>query len=198
MKLEVPYYSQHRDVIKSELRDRSCIMTCLKMAGDFLSPSTLPPIDQMMEEAMIHSQSMVEHGLISQPITPHGFAHDVIVSVAHNYGLPAYKEEFKSYSLDENKNPIPGIYGDLMFQNGLKKISAMLETGSLPIVSVMPGLSDGKSFHAVLLVGFEENGGALTGFYYHDPDAEKEEKKAVFLPLEEFIKFWRKMAIFIG
>jgi hypothetical protein len=198
MKLEVPYYSQFRDVKSEDWKEKSCTMACLKMAGEYLSPNTLPSIDQMMDEAMIHGASMKSHGLVVESYTEHGFAHDVIVSMAHNCGISAYKEEFKSYSLDENKKPISGSNQNIMLDNGLKKISAMLETGSLPIVSVMPGLSEGKSFHTILLVGFEENDGVLKGFYYHDPDAKDEEKKGIFISLEEFIKFWRKMAIFIG
>jgi hypothetical protein len=198
MKHEVPYYSQFRDVTNEELKEKACTMTCLKMAGDFLSPNTFPSIDEMMEEAMVHGESMKEHGLITLSHTPHGFSHDVIVSLAHNYGIPAYKEEFKSFSLDQNKKPILGSHQNTMLQNGFKKISTALRAGSLPIVSVMPGLSEGKSFHTILIIGFEEKDGVLTGFYYHDPDAKNEERKEVFMSLEEFLKFWRKMAIFIG
>ena len=198
MKLSVPYYSQFHDVTKEEWRSKACTVVCLKMALDFLVPDRTSSIDNLLHEAVIHSNSMLSRGLISEESLSHGSPHDVIVMMAHNYGVTAYREEFKSMAIGLSGAMEQSKFADEMFQQGLKKIVAILETGGLPIVSVLPGLSEGKSFHTILLIGFEDNNGTLTGFYYHDSDAAGEARNDLFITLEEFTKYWRKMAIFIG
>ncbi len=198
MKLHVPYYSQFHDVTKKEWQSKACTVVCLKMALDYLVPGRAPSIDNLLHEAVIHSNSMLGRGLISEESLRHGSPHDVIVMMAHNYGVTAYREEFKSMSANLDGSIGPSQFAGEMLQHGLKKIVAILETGGLPIVSVLPGLSEGKSFHTILLVGFEDNNATLTGFYYHDSDAPGEARNDLFISLEEFIKYWRKMAICIG
>lgn len=198
MKLQVPYYSQFRNVTNTQWQDGSCTMTCLKMALDFLYPQRAPSIDELFDEGLTHIKSMTERGLLSSSASAHGIPHEVVVLMAHNYGALSYREEFKSMAVSETGKVMQGQYAGLMYEQGLKKICAMLETGSLPIVSVEPGLSAGKSFHTILLVGFEATEGTLTGFYYHDPDAKEDPREGIFISLEDFRKFWRKMAIFIG
>lgn len=198
MKLDVPYYSQFKDVEREDLKPRACAMTCLKMALDFLVPGRAPSIDVLMHEAMAHTASMIQVGLITEVVAAQGLHRDVTVAMARNYGVNAFREEFKSMSLDEMNNPVASPYENEIYDNGVKKIVAMLETGSLPLISILPGLSEGKSFHSVLFVGFEEENGTLKGFYYHDSDAKDEPRKAVFMPFDEFNAYWRKMAIFIG
>jgi len=168
------------------------------MALDFLYPDRAPSIDELFDEGLTHSKSMTERGLLSESASNHGIPHDVVVLMAHNYGALSYREEFKSMAVSETGKVIQSQYAGLMFEQGIKKICAMLETGSLPIVSVEPGLSTGTSFHTILLVGFEVQDGTLTGFYYHDPDSKEVAREGIFITLIEFIKFWRKMAIFIG
>ncbi len=198
MKLDIPYYSQFTEVTSDEWKDRSCIVVCLKMALDFLVPGKAPSVDRLIEEALLHSASMMEHGLITAKSATHGFVHDVIVVLAHNHGVPAYREEFKSLSLDEHNKPIPSPYVDLILQRGIEKLKQGIQSRHVPIVSVFPGLSEGESFHTILLTGFEEKDGVVTGFYYNDPDAKDEQRKDLFLELPDFLKYWRKMVIFVG
>lgn len=198
MKLEVPYYSQFTDVSREDFQSRACTMTCLKMALDFHVPDRAPSIDTLMEEAQVHTKSMIDAGLITEKVASQGIHRDVTVAMARNYGVTAYREEFKSMTLDSEKKPIPSQYEQEMFQHGLEKIVAMLETGSLPIISVFPGLSEGKSLHAVLFVGFEEEEGTLKGFYYHDPDAKEVGRSFQYMGIDQFTTYWRKMVIFIG
>lgn len=198
MRLDVPYHSQFSPAIPPEWQERVCSLCCLKMAFDFLIPDRAPDFSTLIKEAAVHTRSMIEHGLITEKAGSHGFVHDVIVSLAHNYGVTAYREEFKSMALDSNDQSVPSPYVADMLEQGLKKITAMLETGSLPIVSLTPGLSAGRSFHTVILIGFEDRDGTLTGFYYHDSDARMEARNNQFISLEEFITYWRKLVIFLG
>jgi hypothetical protein len=198
MKQAVPYYSQFFDVSREDQREKSCSIVCLKMAFDFLSPGTTPSIDHLIEEASFHTISMKEHGLITEKAASFGTVHDVLVSLAHNYGVLAYREEFKSLSVTEAKVVVPSPFVEVMLESGIKKIVASLETGSLVIASVFPGLSEGKSFHTILLIGFEDRDGTLTGFYYHDPDARTEARNDQFIALADFVIYWRKMAVFLG
>ena len=198
MKLAIPYYSQYKEVTSDEWKGRACIVTCLKMALDHVSPGSAPSLDRLIEEALIHSASMMEHGLITAQSATHGFVHDVIVVMAHNHGVAAYREEFKSLSLDAENKPAPSPYVEAVLQKGIEKLKTSIENNHVPIVSVLPGLSDGESFHTILLTGFEEEEGRVKGFYYHDPDAKDLPRNDLFLSLSEFLKYWRKMAIFIG
>lgn len=197
MKLDVPYYSQFNDVQNPEWQDKACSVACLKMALDFLQPHRVPDLNALMSEAFTHGTSMLEHGLVTETAAKHGIPHDVIVLMAHNYGVTAYREEFKSLTAKDGAM-IESEYAPAMLEKGLQKITAMLETGSLVIASILPGLSSGSSNHTILLIGFEDNAGTLTGFYYHDPDSKTEARNSEFISLEDFLKYWRKLAIFVG
>ncbi len=198
MKLKVPYHSQFRDSVREEWKSKACTVTCLKMAGDFLVPERLPSIDELFSEALFHSESMRSKGLIADIALSNGFPHDVIILLAHNYGIPAYREEFKSKSINTNSEIKESQYSGDMLNEGINRLRQSIENGKPPIVSVLPGLSEGTSFHTILLVGFEEENGVVSGFYYHDPDSKVIDLESIFIPISKFLEFWRKMAIFVG
>ena len=198
MKLKVPYYSQFRDNIREEWKPKACTVTCLKMAGDFIAPERLPSIDQLFSEALFHSGSMKSRGLIVGSNLSHGFPHDVIVLLAHNYGFLAYREEFKSKFVGKDGSIKESQYSVEMTEKGINRLCQAIRDGKPVIVSVLPGLSEGGSFHTILLVGFEEENGEISGFYYHDPDSRVLDLDTIYIPLSKFLEFWRKMAIFIG
>jgi len=52
----------------------------------------------------------------------------------------------------------------------------------------------------VVLTGFEiDESGEVKGFYYNDTDYNKEQEgKNLFVDVETFKKFWRKLAIFVS
>ncbi|HEY4516225.1 MAG TPA: C39 family peptidase [Candidatus Paceibacterota bacterium] len=199
--LDVPYYSQFKVVENMELQNKACSLVCLKMAIEYYFPDRgqVSAID-LFDESEIIQKSMLEKGLITEKVVAHGRSHDTIVFVAHNHGLSAYREEFRSISVNlETHEFLPNSYDEYFWARGIEKIKTAIKNNSLVMTSVFPGLSDGKSFHTLLIIGFEESeDGELKGFYYHDSDAVGEPKNAQFIDLPTFKKFWRRLAIFLG
>ncbi|PIQ66866.1 MAG: hypothetical protein CO184_00805 [Candidatus Zambryskibacteria bacterium CG_4_9_14_3_um_filter_40_16] len=201
MKMQVPYYSQYKDVEKEEWKilgkARACTAACLKMVFEYFKVDNCPTVDEIFEESLIITQDMLEKKLITELTITHGITHDVITLVSHNHGVPSFKEEFKSVKIDTaNKTFSPSKYSQKIFDFGIKEIFNTLKGGGLVLTSVLPGLSNGQSFHTVLLVGFEEADGKIKGFYYHDPDSIDGTLSNQYLDLKMFDKYWRKQAIF--
>jgi len=176
MRLSVPYYSQYKDVTDSDWQPKACVVTCLKMALDFEAPNfntTIPVLDELIQE-----------GVDIKAFGKDGWIHRGIVFLAHNHGVPAYQEEFRSMNGKLAKN---------LVAIGHAKLIKRLEEGKTVIVSVEKGFEVGGGFHQILLVGYE-NG----NFLYHEPE-EKDETGA-FMPVseEKFLRFWRHLAIFVG
>ncbi|GMQ95127.1 MAG: hypothetical protein BMS9Abin13_238 [Patescibacteria group bacterium] len=190
MKLKVPYYSQKIDVKDPGWKDHGCGITCLKMVLDFHAKESVPSVDDLIQEGI----SM--DGLTKE----YNWKHDALVNIARNYGLHAYKQEFKSHTFDisEKKFHI-SKHEDTLTKDGIKKIVSILQTGLPVIVSAIKKFKHTDKFHMVVLVGIEGDESDLKGFYYHDPDAESvEEGKNQFVDMETFKTHWRKMAIFSG
>ena len=65
--------------------------------------------------------------------------------------------------------------------------------------------SEEKKFHTVVLTGFKEDEQELKGFYYNDPDYEGEDPNPsggqggenLFVDINTFKKYWRRLAIFV-
>lgn len=180
MILPVPYYSQHRDVEDAIWRPRACGMTCLKMVLDYYAPKLdieVPSLDDLIEE-----------GISIEGYSAHGWIHDKLVLIAHNYGMPAYREEFRTIIPTRQK---------ALATRGLRKILDFLHEGKPVIVSVEGNFEDGGDFHQVVLVGFEKEGSVDT-IIYHEPAAQDETGKNRRVAKETFLKHWRNLGIFIG
>lgn len=187
--LDVPYHSQFASIRNDDWKPRACTIVCLKMAMDFLAPEDAVDADSLFEESLKIKESLLEKGLITPKLASNGSVHDVVVFLAHNHGLLAHKEEFKSL------NP---LFEERMLQSGLRKVENSLKEGKPVIASVYRGLAAGQSFHTILLVGLQKDErGDLEGFYYHDPDAKEDERMDnQFIEIEKFKEYWRRLAIF--
>lgn len=188
MILKVPFYSQHKDVKSDGWKDRACTMTCLKMAMDYKKQEGVPELDHLVDE-----------GRTIGGFSEHGWTHQAIVLLSHNYGIPAYQEEFRSVFVDTRKNKfVPSKFESEMLNEGIERLKKSLDENRLPIVSVKRNWEQNGTFHSIILIGYELKKGEIAGFYYHDPDTKDSEKKGELIGVSEFISNWRKMAIFIG
>ncbi|TAL49218.1 hypothetical protein EPN83_01620 [Patescibacteria group bacterium] len=186
MKLDVPYYSQFKDVTDPEWRLKACTIANLKMALEYALGAPAPSIDELIKE-----------GLLIRGYGPHGWIHDAIVNLAHNHGVPAYREEFRSVAVDTARSEFSrSKYEDSLLSYSLEKFRKKLSAGALVIASTPRNWAPDGNFHTTLLVGYKEKNGALSGFYYHDPDAPNEPKKDQFVDVETFKEYWRRLAIF--
>jgi hypothetical protein len=172
MNLSVPYFSQHKDVTDAYWQKRACGMACVKMALDFLKKDA-PSLDDLIWQ-----------GVRIDGYGPSGWLHGALVSIFDMHGIRAERKEFKAD-------------GDGLSETGISEIVRSLEEGMPVIVSAVKKFEETDKFHMVLLIGFEKENGAITGFRYHDPDAEAAEEGAnLFVPFDQFKKHWRRLAIF--
>ncbi|MBX4215770.1 C39 family peptidase, partial [Candidatus Parcubacteria bacterium] len=157
VKLEVPYYSQFVEISDPEWQSRACGMACLKMVLDFYGAPT----------SSLHG--MVVKGKEEGGYTPSGWLHDYSLKVAEHYGFAGERRE------------------KMEVGPSLAEFKDRLAKGEPIIVSVFKNFSEKDKFHQVVLIGFEEKEGALTGFYCHDPDSpDKESRKGIFVELPLF------------
>ncbi len=107
-----------------------------------------------------------------------GWFHDSIVNLAKGYGLESYRAE-KIENIESLKNS--------------------LDKNSPVIVSIIKFILGQTKFHTVVLTGYEEAEGSVSGFYFHDPESTSNDRdrNARFVDIKTFEKEWRKMAIFI-
>lgn len=174
----VPYLNQIHNIALPERRGNACAIACLAMTLRHLAPDDAPPLDALFDE-----------GIAIGGLDAHkNWTHAGIVRLAHNHGLHAYSQEFRSLT-----NGQPSVYELHMVEEGIAKICRALASGGLVMASI-PGRKSGSP-HAVLLIGVtDENGG---GFIYHDPDADEALGGAnLFVATDDFRTKWRKLAIF--
>lgn len=109
-----------------------------------------------------------------------GWIHDKIIELANEYDFDAHREE--------KMDPYEGI----------KKIQQYLDKGNPVIVSVIKYTLEQTKFHSVLIVGYEQEGGSVKGFYYYDTEStDKMKGQNHFVDIDTFLGGWRKMALFI-
>ncbi|MCR4284309.1 MAG: C39 family peptidase [Parcubacteria group bacterium] len=191
--LDVPYYSQHIDVLDESWQSRACGVICLKMVMDFYNLKS--------GRVIISADDLIKEGAYIEGNLPaYGWSHNHLVLLARNHGFMAYPQEFRSHKIDyANKKEEVSEYEEALIDKGIEKIISSLENGHPVIVSIFKNFEIGDKFHMVLLTGFESGRGEVKGFYYHDPDSvDKEEGKHRFVPTETFKKYWRKMAIYVN
>lgn len=185
-KLDVPYFSQHQDVLDPAWQPRSCGIACAKMLLQFHKQDHDESIDDLIAEAVLMGG-----------YTKHGWQHDALVNLLRNRGIHAYREEFRSQSIDSRtrvRQQSP--YEQHLTRNGISKIANHLFKGKPVIVSVDAGFGENTSSHLIVITGFAEDEVGLEGFFYNDPDSQAGIKKDLFVELPKFRKFWRKLAIF--
>ncbi len=197
----VPYYSQFTDVKNVEWKNRACTIACLKMAMEYSTGQSMPSIDVLYRQCLEIQKRLITEGKITELTVSTGLLHDVIVNVAHNYGIPCHKEEFRAVRIDfkdgEDRVFFSGSeHCPQMYSYGIKRICKSLSRNGLVIVSVKRNFNPESTNHSVLLVGFKEGG----GFYYHDPDSQDGNPRLeLFVSLDNFRECWekRRLAIFI-
>jgi hypothetical protein len=185
MKLSVPYYSQFDEIKIPEWKERGCAVACLKMCLDFARPNEIPPIDDLIKE-----------GEVINGYEPNvGWKHEALVRLAHNHGVLAYPEEFRSIKVDiDSKSFSESSFEKNLLDRGIERIKNSIDNNIPAIVSIQTNLG----FHQVVVVGYEDRLGDIIGFFVNDPDNRSTEKKDLFVSLADFLKQWRKFAIFVG
>lgn len=198
--LNIPYYSQHRDIKSKYWKSRACSIVCVKTVLNFLCNSEKSPSDCGYDLPTI--EGLIKEGVYIKGLDKNkDWIQDKIVMLLRNHGISAYQQEFKSMNIEVSVGKeSESKYSEKMFSGGLEKIIKKLEENKLILVSVTKKFKEGKKFHMVVLTGFEMNkNGEIKGFYYNDTDYNNEQEgKDLFVDIEIFKKYWRRMAIFVG
>ncbi len=201
--LNIPYYSQYRDIKDEYWKSRACGAICLKMVLDYLQPENkkLWELPVTVEEFMKLANEKGAYG-------KNGWIHQGLISVARDFGVKLERKEFKSkVKKDSNlenvscKSSIKNENADyIKLDEEIKEVIFSLKKNNPVIVSVVKRFKEEKKFHMVVLTGFEiDESGEVKGFYYNDTDYNKEQEgKNLFVDVETFKKFWRKLAIFVS
>lgn len=170
--MNVPYYSQRLDIEEEHWRGKACTIANIKMLFDYYSVQT-PSLAELIDECF----AMGGFG-------EHGWIHEKVVQLARNYGLPAYRQEFRS------SNP---LHEATLGAFGIKKICESVSKQEPVIVSVRNKFTEGGGYHTILLIDCDAE-----GFIFHDSDADRREKgEGQKVDFETFKKHWRNLAIFV-
>ncbi len=177
------FCSQYIDITKEEWRKKGCSISALWMAFKILKPDFNLSVDQVLEEGI--SINGLKDGF---------WNHQSIAILAHNHGLAAYTEEFKSSPFGKDTE-----YAESINEYGVNKIFDFLKNKSGAVIVSIP-----KSFehidkpHSILLHNILEKDGEKYFIYNDSEKLSKEEGENLEVSLEEFKNKWRKLAIFIN
>lgn len=176
MKIQVPHYSQFLDVTDELWQPRACGVACLKMLLDVKGVQT-PPLDEMIAQGC----AIGAHG-------EYGWKHDGLIALAKQYGTRLSRAEWRKSETESE---------DELNEKGIIFLLSELRAGRPVIVSAIKKFEEADKFHMVVITGFEEISGAVTGFYYHDSDTKtRGEGENFFVPIDTFRAKWRRMAIY--
>ncbi len=183
MKLDIPFFSQYADTVAAEWQSKICAIACIKMVLDFYGKKIEPM--KIVEEGLVISKKLAESGKPQSGYTSEfGWGHDVLIYLLLQNEILAYRQEFKG--------------NDAFAALGIEKIKNQLLIKKPVMVSIAKDILNPKtSGHLVLIVGFEEENGIVKGLYINDPEKRTEsEGKGIFVSREDFLKRWKKLAIF--
>lgn len=183
--MKIFFCSQKKDIQNEEWRNKGCSVSALWMALKSLNQDFDLSVDELLGEA-ISIKSFSEAGF---------WRHDKISVLAHNHGLAAYNEEFKSIPFGEETK-----YARDLNKYGVEKIFNFLkDKKGLVIVSVPKNFSELNKPHSILLHNIKADDKGNNFFVYHDSEKDNGESGAdLEISLEIFEKTWRKLAIFLS
>ncbi len=172
MKLDVPYYSQHRDIKDANWQKRACGLVCLKMVLDFHKIKA-PDINEFLKLSL---EKEAYH-------QTNGWIHDKLLEIAESFGVKVSRKEnmeseekLKSF-LDKDCPVIVSIKN--------KRFSPKF----------------GNKFHQIVLTGYDEKGFFYNDSDYQNEDSKptiEQGGKNLFVSFKKFQRYWRKMAIFVS
>lgn len=184
-KLDVPFFSQYSKEVPEEWRERACGITSLRMV--------LAHIFEATGKDVPNTSSLIEETTAIDGWEKCGIEHEAIIRLAHNHGVSAYREEWRSVEVDPKlKTFVESSFAGPLLSFGFDKLRSIISEGRAPIVSI--SVDDKENSHLVPLVG-----ATFDGWYYHDP-AEHDAKPGnnIFISNDEFERRFRKFAIFIS
>ncbi len=181
MKLHVPYCTSNLVEESAQIKTKTFTtdgVTCAKMVMDFFGPNAA----QEMSELINYGNTL---GVCD--VSPFVMI-DSLVILLKVRGIHATKEYFRNNSFDFFLSTyVQNLYDIEARENGIATIIASIAEG-VPVIALLKD-------HPVVLFGYENKNGQITGFHYHDPKGERGE--AVFISAADFRATWTRTAILL-
>lgn len=186
--LDVPYISQYSIGRDSDGRSRACGAACVKMILDYRGQKDTDFLTIVREGQTIKGAY----------ISGIGWTHAGLAALLRNHNVGSYAEEFRSIEVDvEHQAFLLSAYENGHVERGIEKIAREVKMERPVIISGIVGWKEMDKPHLMVVTGVEKDGDEIKGFYYNDPDDEKEPGENKFVDKETFRRYWRKFAIFI-
>lgn len=164
-KLDVPYFSQYRDVHDCDNRLRACGMTCAYMILTYFG-AEVPTLDEL-----------IVRGMREGGYGPSGWVHDYFVKLFQDFGFACERrEQMPDEEVERLRNALQS--GNPVIVSVVRR---MWEETDFHMV-VLTGYR-------------EDEQGRLEGFFYHNPAGMQISKENRYVPLPIFLLDWRGMAI---
>lgn len=181
---DIQFISQYNDIENPDWKHRGCTISALWMALNFLQKDFDLKPDDLLDEAIAIGA-----------FAPVGFwLHDRIALLAHNHGLAAYNEEFKSLPFGKETK-----YSEPINDYGINKIFHFVkDENNVIITSVPKNFTEKDKPHSILIHGSVEKDGKKFLIYNDSEKKSEEEGRNREVDLETFKENWRKLAIFIS
>ena len=181
------FCSQYIDIKNEDWRNKGCSISALWMAFKILKEDFNLSVDEVLEE-----------GISIKGFKDGFWNHQSIAILAHNHGLAAYTEEFKSSPFGQDTE-----YSESINEYGVNKIFEFLKNNrdnnsGIVIASVPKSFDHIDKPHSILLHNVSERDGQRYFIYNDSEKLSKEEGENLEVSLQEFKNKWRKLAIFIN
>lgn len=186
--LDVPYVSQYSIGRDSDGLSRACGAACVKMIIDYRKSDEIDLVDIVREGRTIKGAY----------ISGVGWAHAGLAALLRNHNVGAYSQEFRAVDVDiDNQKFLPSQFESVHIERGIQKIAGKIEEEKPSIISGIKYWKETDKPHTMVFIGVEKEGDEIKGFYYHDPEDEREPGQNKFIDTDTFRRYWRKFAIFI-
>jgi hypothetical protein len=183
------YFSQQDESVSPDLRRKICGLACVKMIIDYYNPEQEKDINELIEEGnLIGAYDENQNGGL--------WLHDGLVRLMRNYGISCYPQEFRSVKVNlETKEFEESKHEDALMQKGIEKIMRFVKKDKPIIASFKAGFSENTDSHLVLITGMKTKKDDNSPiFMVHDPISGPD----LEITLDHFLKYWKKMVIFVN
>ncbi|MBP9765910.1 MAG: hypothetical protein KBD12_01595 [Candidatus Pacebacteria bacterium] len=177
------FCSQYIDISNQEWRNKGCSISSLWMGIKKIKPDFNLSLDNLLEEGI--SINGFKDGF---------WDHKSISILAHNHGLAAYTEEFKSAPFGKDTE-----YSENINNYGVNKIFNFLKNNSGAVIASVPkNFDEVDKPHSILLHNVLERDSEKYFIYNDSEKLSDKEGENLEISLKEFESKWRRLAIFIN
>lgn len=172
--IEVPHWGQYLDVEDNHWRERSCAIISLVMVMSFYGKE----VDA--HKAIEEGQNIIvkdKTGVVGGYDPNFGWRHDAIVGLAKHYGFDSYRSENET----------------------VENLISSLANNEPVIINIYKNFDPKEGGHLAVLTGFfsDDKTGEIISFYVNDPIGEPYKYKNKGIPYDEFMRGWKKRAIYV-